>query len=273
MSIDDVTVSPEVVEKWLDTNADWLADYLARRRPNQSQISLSSSVGQLRGVSGSGGNSLASPVDPAVANRQHQLTNTSAVGSATARARCWSRGSTGSTWTSTRTTENGGAAGSSPKLSPNLIMLQSGGSCGSADGGGDDLDPPRSGQMFFPVVSPSPSTSSLPPSSSSAPTIFNYRHQRSDSKKRLRHDFVRARSAARKTGSTAGAADGQRHQQANCHNTNGGGLSSSTESTPSHQQELSFASFDGFAYLSNNISPSVQLGPLYACERPHNRTC
>lgn len=221
-STDDVTVSPEVVEKWLDANADWLADYLSRRRSRQTPLTMSSSTGQLRADS--------SPADHVLLGKQQQQ-QSAGGGGIGGRARCWSRGSTGSTWTSTRTSENGaGVSGNSPNLSPNLIVLQS--------AVGDHHQHHDSTDMFFPSVSCS--TSSLPPSSSSAPSIFSNRHQRTDSKKHLRHDFARTRASA-----VARVTDTQHHQQVNGQ-TNGGG---SVVETTLNQQDLSFTSFDGCVHL------------------------
>jgi len=242
---DDVTLSADIVEKWLDSNVDWLARYLEHRKPFQnlsnddvcesataspndliatgarpgSSVTATSSTNTSEAETGAeaGAAPIQMPFVRTRSTRGSQLNDSSCV----RRSTSWTRKEL------TMSRDNGLGNTTS---SPNLIVLT--GDC-------------------CPAIQQQAGFANDNPTLVQSEGCQNH-HHRSNSKKHLRYDFARSRVGRGINGKTASSrvAPTHHHQQqqqhqpnaasaTTCNNGNGG------NGTATLTAEPSFASFDG----------------------------
>lgn len=238
----DVMPSTDVIEKWLDSNPDWLTQYLQNRKMFQrhndagDQVITSAYdvIVPIRRMS-----SVAVPpndADPATTSMSQPLMRT----------RCSSRGSQlaessavrrSTSWTRRELAMSRDNGSGSASTSPGLIVL-TGDCCPSSQ---QQTNTGNGGGIFFPAVGCN---------STGASQHQHHHHQRCNSKKHLRYDFARSRTGRSISGKlpSNGSVSGQQHQQQQQqqqhHNTATTG-SGSAASCATMTSEPSFASFDG----------------------------
>jgi hypothetical protein len=237
----DVMPSTHVIEKWLDSNPDWLTQYLHNRKLSQRHNDACDQV-------------ITSAYDVIVPGRRMSSVTVSlsdaeatTTPASLTRTRCTSRGSQlgdssavrrSTSWTRKELAMSRDNGPGSASTSPGLIVLT--GDCYTAS----PQQTSNGGSVFFPAVGCTTSGAGQ-----------HQHHQRCNSKKHLRYDFARSRAGRCVSGklTSNGSVSGQQQQlqqqqqqqqqQLQHHNamsTGGSGAGGAAVTS-----EPSFASFDG----------------------------